>query len=278
MGLSTQLEKVTRNPKRAGAVSLGVPALPRSSHADTNEGRVHCHQTTGCLSCLDAITEANEPLLHHALRRFRGSSEPYEDLFQVARMGLLKAVQRYDVHANTAFSTYAVAIADGEVRHYLRDSLLMHQPRWARRLYAQVEQAQADFYKEHGRYPAISQIGEAINVRPEGVLEILRVWAQLNVHSYDEPDVLEGTPSLDRRLVRSVRRENFSLPVEDKIALYDALSCLSQMQKHIIYLVFFKDLTQQEVADEVGLNQRAVSREQSKALSRLKAILNKKLF
>jgi len=257
---------------------LGRAPQPGRHTSETNEAWASCYQRTGCLTCLDTLVEANEPLLHHTLRRFRSSNEPYEDLFQVARMGLLKAAQRYKPDRGTRFSTYATAIVDGEVRHYLRDSLLMRQPRWARRLYGEVERAQADFFRERGRYPTVSEIGEAINVREEGVTEILRVWAQLNIHSCDEPDVLEESPSVDRSLVRSARRESFSLPVEDRIALYDALSTLSELQRRIIYLVFFKDLTQQQVADEVGLNQRAVSREQMRALSRLKGILTKKVF
>ena len=116
-------------------------------------------------------------------------------------------------------------------------------------------------------------------MQEEGVLEIIRVYGALDLHSLDEPfGDPRDSPAPDRTLMRSVRQETFTLPIEDRITLYQALGVLSDMQKKILYLLFFRDLTQQEVADEMGMTQRTVSREQTKALTRLKAILNKKIL
>jgi len=244
----------------------------------TNEDLIGAYHQALDVSCLDELLRRNEGLLHHALKRFSYSNEAYEDLFQVARLGLIKAAQRYDRGRGNLFATYAMAIVDGEIRHYLRDSLLIRQPRWSRALYQRIQEAQTEFFRAQGRSPTMSELSEAVNLQEEGVLEVIRVYGTLNLHSLDEPFADSGTDPPDRRLMRSTRQETFSLPIEDRIVLHDALAALSDLHKRIIYLMFFKDLTQQEVADEIGMTQRTVSREQSKALARLKVVLGKKIF
>lgn len=262
--------------RRLHPVDLPAPVGPDG--ALTNEDLASLYQTRHEPVHLDELLRRNDGLLHHVLKRFQYSDEPYDDLFQVARLGLLKAAQRYNPVKGNSFSTYAVAIVDGEIRHYLRDSLLIKQPRWARALYRRIHDAQADFYRQNLRSPSIAELSQAVNVKEEGVLEIIRIYGAMTLHSFDEPfgDFDVGLP--DRSLVRSVRQETFSLPIEDRVMLYEALSNLSDLHKKIIYLLFFRDLTQQEVADEIGLTQRTVSREQTKALERLKAVLGRKIF
>lgn len=244
----------------------------------TNEALIGAYHQARDVTYLDELLRRNEGLLHHALKRFSHSSEAYEDLFQVARLGLIKAAQRYDRERGSSFATYAMAIVDGELRHYLRDNLLIRQPRWARTLYRRIQEAQAEFFRAQGRSPTMSELSEAVNLQEEGVLEVIRVYGALNLHSLDEPFADSGVDPPDKKLMRSTRQETFSLPIEDRILLYDALAVLSDLHKRIIYLMFFRELTQQEVADEIGMTQRSVSREQSKALARLKAVLGKKIF
>jgi RNA polymerase sigma-B factor len=241
----------------------------------SNEELTLRYRETQDTELLDELLLRNERLLHFILKRFSPCSEPYEDLFQVARLGMLKAAQKFDPVKGNSFTTYAVAVVDGEVRHYLRDCMLLRQPRWARSLYTRIQAAQNDWYREHGRSPSISELADAVNLRDEGVLEIIRVYGALNLHSLDEPfDEAEMAPP-NRNLVRSRRTETFSLPIEDRILLYDALGALSDMHKKIIYLLFFKELTQQEVAEEMGVSQKTISRERGKALSRLRSILSR---
>ena len=244
----------------------------------TNEDLIGAYHQALDVTHLDELLRRNEGLLHHALKRFSYSDEAYEDLFQVARLGLIKAAQRYDGERGNSFATYAMAIVDGEIRHYLRDNLLIRQPRWARALYRRIQEAQAEFYRAQGRSPTMSELSQAVNLQEEGVLEVIRVYGALNLHSLDEPFVEGSVDPPDRSLMRSAKRETFSLPIEDRIVLYDALAALSDLHKRIIYLMFFRDLTQQEVADEIGMTQRTVSRERSKALARLKVVLGKKVF
>ncbi|GAB4241942.1 MAG: hypothetical protein Kow00129_00080 [Thermoleophilia bacterium] len=242
----------------------------------SNEELVVLYQRESCVTCLDVLLTRNENLCHHVLKRFSYSGEPYEDLFQVARVGLIRAAQRFDPSYGTRFSTYAVPVLEGEVRHYLRDCLLVRQPRWAKSLYERIQAFQVEFQKQHRRSPSLSEVAEGVNVQKEGVLELIRFYGSLDLQA--RQDTLSEEPELDRSRIRSLKQENFTLPIEDRIMLYEAMNALSEAHRRMIYLLFFKELTQQEVAEELGVSQRTVSREQSKALGRLKAILTKKIF
>ena len=210
----------------------------------------------------------------------RTPTDPYEDLLQVANLGLIKAAQRFDPDRGVRFSTYATAIVDGELRHHLRDSLLMRQPRWVKKVYGEIQAKSAELLRKLGRPPQIERArGGAQHQRgghPGG-------HQPVRAHRAAQPQraVLgraSSTRSPTREVVHSLRQESFALPVEDRIALYGALDKLSAFQRRLIYLLFFKELTQSEVAEEMGLTQKKVSRESIKALGRLKAILGYKLF
>src|SRR5674536_380210 len=97
-----------------------------------NEQLLAAYADTGSSATLDEVVRRNQNLLHHILKRVAYASDPYEDLLQVANLGLIKAAQRFDAERGVRFSTYATAIVDGELRHHLRDSLLMKQPRWVK--------------------------------------------------------------------------------------------------------------------------------------------------
>ncbi|NLE74816.1 MAG: sigma-70 family RNA polymerase sigma factor, partial [Actinobacteria bacterium] len=135
-----------------------------------NDALVYCYQTTDCRDCLDRLLERNTRLLHHVLKRFQHQQEPYEDLLQVACLGLVKAAQRFDTERGHAFSTFAVTMVDGEIRHHLRDSVLMRQPRWARTAYRKIEEAQTAFYAKRSRFPSCDELSELVNITPEGIL------------------------------------------------------------------------------------------------------------
>jgi len=228
---------------------------------------------------LDELVRRNQRLLHHILKRFSYAKEPYEDLLQVANVGLIKAAQRYDPEKGARFSSYATAVVDGELRHHLRDSLLLRQPRWVKKVYGEIIQKSGELAHALGRPPDIAELAQALNIAEEGVLEVMRLYARIDLHSLDEPfRVEELYAEPDAHLLRSLRPESFALPIEDRIALYEALDRLSAFQRRLIYLLFFKDLTQHEVAAEMGLTQRKVSREQGKALVKLRQLLTRKVF
>ncbi|MHB8793617.1 MAG: sigma-70 family RNA polymerase sigma factor [Thermoleophilia bacterium] len=245
----------------------------------SNEELVDQYQRTKDSAILEQIVGANQGLLHATLKRFSYFPDPYEDLLQVANLGLIKAIQRFDKSNGASFSSYAMAIVDGEVRHHLRDSVLMRQPRWLRQTEKKIEEVSIDFTRKHKKPPTLNELSEAVNISEDGILEIMRVYASVSLYSVDDPITRERLQSgPDASVICSRHYESFSLPIEDRIVLEDAIEALSNFQKKIVYLLFYKDLTQAEVAEEMGLSQRKVSRESAKALDRLKAILNTKIF
>ena len=244
-----------------------------------NEQLLAAYAETGSSATLDEIVRRNQNLLHHILKRFAYAGDPYEDLLQVANLGLIKAAQRFDAERGVRFSTYATAIVDGELRHHLRDSLLMRQPRWVKKVYHEIQAKSNELMHKLGRPPEVGELAKALNINEAGILEVMNLYARIDLHSRNEPfapsELDEGA---DPRMVHSLRQESFALPIEDRIALYDALDKLSAFQRRLIYLLFFKDLTQTEVADELGLTQKKVSRESIKALGKLKQLLGRRVF
>lgn len=257
-----------------------VVEFPRGRKVERkNEDLVEQYQQAKDTAILEKIVSRNQGLLHSVLKRFSYFPDPYEDLLQVANLGLIKAIQRFDTGNGACFSSYATAIVDGEVRHHLRDSVLMRQPRWLRKTEKKIEEVSIEFTRKNKRTPTLTELSEAVNISEEGILEIMRVYASVSLHSVDDPITRERLQSgPDASVVCSKHYESFSLPIEDRIALEDAMGALSVFHKKIVYLLFYKDLTQAEVAEEMGLSQRKISRESAKALERLKAILNTKIF
>jgi RNA polymerase sigma-B factor len=244
----------------------------------TNEQLVADYAATRSTGTLDTIVRRNQRLLHHVLKRFATADEPYEDLLQVANLGLIKAVQRFDPSRGVMFSTYAVPVVEGEVRHHLRDSLLLRQPRWVKKVYHQIEEANATLSRTLGRQPHLSELATELNISEAGILEVLNLYSRIDLHGLDEPIFDEDSAGFDRSELHAVRLDSFSLPIEDRIALYDALEKLSAFERKLIYLLFFREFTQHEVAAALGLTQKKVSRESIKALGRLKGVLTRKII
>ena len=278
------LVKKSENPgdpeRRERAGGAEVVEFPRSRGLERrNKELVAAYQESQDPELLSTIVERNQGLLHAVLKRFTYFPDPYEDLLQVANLGLIKAVQRFDCQRGIEFSSYATAIVDGEIRHHLRDNMLMRQPRWLRNLEKQIEEASIEFIRSEKRPPTVAEIAEKINISEEGILEVLRTQAAVGLHQVNDPPDREAANSRpDSSRVHSLHYESFSLPVEDRILLEQAFDALSSFQRKIVFLLFFRGLTQSEVAEEMGLTQRKISRESAKALGRMKAILNTKIF
>ncbi len=260
--------------------SCKVVRLPSSRKIERrNNELVEEYQLSRDARILEKILEDNDGLIHATLKRFTYFPDPYEDIVQVARLGMIKAVQRFDCSKGVEFSSYATAIIDGEVRHYLRDNTLMRQPRWLSKAEKRIEEANIELSRELKRAPTLEELADEANISQEGILEILRVRAASGIHSVDDPASKENFyPAPDESVVSSLRYESFSLPIEDEITLHDAFKALNGFQKRLVYLLFYKDLTQTEVARQLGLSQRKVSRESAKAIGRMKAILNTRIF
>lgn len=278
--MSGKIEIQTDVCEGKGVKCAAVLKFPCNEKAERkNESLAAEYQVSRDPKILEKIITRNQGLLHAVLRRFKYFPDPYEDLLQVANLGLIKAVQRFDCTRGVEFSSYATALVDGEVRHYLRDNVLMRQPRWLRAAEKRIEDASIELNRKLKRPPTLKELALEVNISEEGILEILRVVASVGLHPVDDMDSHEGINAQpDANVVRSLHYESFVLPIEDKIALQEALNALSSLHKKIVYLLFYNDLTQTQVARELGLSQRKVSRESAKALGRLKAVMNTKIF
>jgi RNA polymerase sigma-B factor len=256
-----------------------VVPIEAAHGARDNGGLLRRYRDGRSPEALDTVVRTNQRLLHHILKRFSYADEPYEDLLQVANVGLIKAAQNFDPTRGIQFSTYATALVDGEIRHYLRDSLLLRQPRWLRRLYAQIQEAIITRGHELGRPPTTAEIAKAANITEDGVLEVMALYSRIDLHSWSEPHDGDGVNAeLDTSRIHSLHAESFSLPIEDRIALDAALGRLTDFQRRLIELLFYREFTQREVAEALGVTTKKVSRELSKTLMRLKELMGKRVF
>jgi RNA polymerase sigma-B factor len=219
---------------------------------------IEAYREKGDRRAIERLIALHHRMLNSIARRYAASSgEPYEDLLQVGYVGLMKAVNGYETGSKATFSSYAYSRIDGELQHHLRDTALMKKPRWARSLYAKISESTPRLTSELGRPPLIEEVAREVNVTPEGVMEVMKLFLDTNVCSLDEQHDGEEEPDLS--VIKSLQYETFSLPVEDRIALEQALESLTKLQGKVVYLFFYKDLSQTEIGRRLGLPQRKIS-------------------
>ncbi len=222
---------------------------------------------TGDLRMRDALFAKYSGVVEAVLRGHLQKGSDIEDLRQVGYLGLITALERFDPERGVRFSTYATHRVEGAIRHYLRDKTeLVRRPRWMRKLSSQIAAYLEDFQQAHRRLPTLTEISEALNISPEGVVAILSSRKPI---SLDDDEGYKGLPS-DPSLIRSLRHESFQLPIEDRIAISQAFEKLLEVEQKIVYLFFVKDLTQRQIASRLELSPRKVSRLMSTALQGLK--------
>ena len=219
---------------------------------------VEAYQENGDRGAMERICATHKGLLNGIVRRYASSSEePYEDLLQVGYLGLIKAVNGYKTDSKAKFSSYAYLKIDGELRHHFRDTALLKKPRWARSLYSKISEASTRLTGELGRPPFVEEIAKEVNVAPDGVVEVMKLFLDTNVSSLDEERDDAQAPDLS--VIKSLTYETFSLPIEDRILLEQSLESLSELQRKVVHLFFYKDLSQTEIGKRLGLPQRKIS-------------------
>lgn len=209
-------------------------------------------------------------LARHGARRFGNKGESSEDLLQVASLALVKAVDRFDPEHGVRFATYAMPTIVGELRRHFRDKTWsMRVPRRIKDLHVELRTLTDDLRHQLGRAPTVDELAEASDSTPEDVLEALEAGASYRAASLDAPRLdLESDngaiPAVDdHRLERAA----------EHVGLQEALRALPERDRQVVYLRFFKDLTQSEIAQHVGVSQVHVSRILRASLSTLEGIL-----
>jgi RNA polymerase sigma-B factor len=248
---------------RAARTGLEKPAPGSTSASKDRAGYdqvvhlIEAYRERGERRAIECILAAHVKILNHLVHRYtRSSGEPYEDLLQVGYVGLMKAINGYKTGSEAKFSSYAYAMIEGELRHHLRDAALVKRPRWAQSLYSKVAEATDRLAVELGRPPLIEEIAREVNITPEGVVQLAKLFADTDALSLDGD---EGE-AIDVAAIKSLHYETFSLPVEDRIVLEQALESLTELQRKVVYLFFYKDLTQTEIGRRLSLPQRKISR------------------
>ncbi|MGI6162293.1 MAG: RNA polymerase sporulation sigma factor SigG, partial [Christensenellales bacterium] len=210
---------------------------------------------------------SNLRLVLSIIQRFNNRGEQLDDLFQVGCIGLIKALDNFDLSQNVRFSTYAVPMIIGEIRRYLRDNNSIRISRSLRDTAYKALQARNELMAKLNREPSINEIAAEMKLKPEDISAALE--AIQDPVSLFEPVYHDGGDAIfimdqvsDDRYADDVWMEN--------IALMEAMRKLNEREKHILYLRFFEGRTQMEVADEVGISQAQVSRLEKTALKNMR--------
>ncbi len=234
----------------------------------------HILRATGNPDVRDHLIKRHEGLVRHVANNYLDSGVPYGDLIGVGHIGLVNAVDRFDPERGTKFATFAVPTIRGELRRYFRDATWgVRVPRRVQELSLQVREAREELTRTLGRSPTYSELASSLSVTEEAVIEAVEVSSQYDLASLQEtssddgddngPSVADRAGEADPRLELLGRRDE----------LRWALSQLPPRQRVIIVLRYFHDLSQQQVADRIGISQMHVSRLQRRALDTLREVL-----
>jgi len=229
-------------------------------------------QDNGDHRAREQLVERFLPLARKLARRYSGAHEPFDDLLQVASLGLVKAIDRFDTSRGTAFSSFAVPTILGELKRYFRDlGWSVHVPRGAQELALKVEEARQRMSSRTGRPPSVPELAEYLELSIEEVLEALETAGAHHTASLDAPrDDGEDESGTLADAFGEVD-ERFDL-VEDKVTIASAARHLGPRERRVLLLRFVEDLTQSQIAAAIGVSQMQVSRILRRALEQLREL------
>ena len=221
----------------------------------------------GDTSARDELINGNLRLVLSVIQRFTGRGENLDDLFQVGCIGLIKSIDNFDITQNVRFSTYAVPMIIGEIRRYLRDNNSVRVSRSVRDTAYKALQAIEKLSFQNGREPTLDEVAKETGIQRGAIAAALEA-IQEPVSIY-EPVYHDGGDAVyvaDQLADSAADCEGWL----NSIALTDAVKHLEKREKSIIYLRYYKGLTQMEIAGEIGISQAQVSRLEKNALERIK--------
>jgi RNA polymerase sigma-B factor len=220
----------------------------------------------------DELIERFLPLARKLARRYVQSTEPYEDLAQVASLGLVKAVERFDPARGFAFSSFAVPTIVGELKRYFRDTAwALHVDRGAQERARKITDAQQRLSSRSGRMPTVDELAQYLELTQEEVLDGLQTAEAYGAVSLDASMSSEDDEESTR--LEAIGEEDARLElVDDHATIFAAARHLPTREREILYLRFGEDLTQSEIADRVGVSQMQVSRLLRRSMHRLREL------
>ncbi|EMT47295.1 MULTISPECIES: RNA polymerase sporulation sigma factor SigF [Anoxybacillus] len=213
----------------------------------------------------DEIIEKNMRLVWSVVQRFLNRGYEPEDLFQIGCIGLMKSVDKFDLSYDVKFSTYAVPMILGEIQRFIRDDGSVKVSRSLKEIGNKIRKAKDELSKRNGRVPTVNEIAEFLHIAPEDVVlaqEAIRSPTSIHETVYEN----DGDPITLLDQIADEPDVWF-----DKIALKKAMEELDERERLIVYLRYYKDQTQSEVAARLGISQVQVSRLEKKILQQMKA-------
>jgi len=217
----------------------------------------------------DELVEMHLPLVEYLARRFRNRGEPLDDLVQVATIGLIKSVDRFDLERGVEFSTYATPTIVGEIKRHFRDKgWAIRVPRRLQELKLSLTKATSELAQKNGRAPTVAELAQHLGMSEEEVLEGLESANAYSAVSLDAPDTGDDdSPAV----ADSLGSTDESLEgVEYRESLKPLLEKLPAREKKILLLRFFGNMTQSQIAAELGISQMHVSRLLARTLAQLR--------
>ncbi|RAK22248.1 RNA polymerase sigma (RpoX/SigF) subunit [Anoxybacillus vitaminiphilus] len=213
----------------------------------------------------DEIIEKNMRLVWSVVQRFLNRGYEPDDLFQIGCIGLLKSVDKFDLSYDVKFSTYAVPMIIGEIQRFIRDDGTVKVSRSLKETGNKIRKAKDELLKQYGRAPTVTELADYLNILPEDVIlaqDASRSPTSIHETVYEN----DGDPiTLLDQITDQTTTSWF-----DKLALKKAIEELDERERLIVYLRYYKDQTQSEVASRLGISQVQVSRLEKKILQQIK--------
>ncbi len=218
----------------------------------------------------ETLFEHNSSLLKSILRRYLGKGVEYDDLFQLACIGFLKAIQGFDESYGVRFSTYAVPMIAGEIKRFLRDDGSVKVSRALKQSAREINRYIERYASEHGRQPSVREIAAAFSME-EGEVVFTLGSSKMPVSIYEQADYKdEKSATLEEKLPAKDDQDEMI----DRMLLRSAIEKLPERERKIVFLRYFRDMTQAEVARRVGVSQVQISRIENKIMKEFRKELS----
>ncbi|MBO5845554.1 MAG: sigma-70 family RNA polymerase sigma factor [Clostridia bacterium] len=222
------------------------------------------------MAATEALIELNRGLLRSIALRFRDRGVEMEDLMQIGTIGMIKAIRSFDSERGTAFSTYAVPLIFGEIRRHMRDEGPIKVGRYYKKLGASIMSARSRILLDDGREAHIEELATICGVSAEEAAMALEATSPVMSLSDKAFGADEDGLELEHTIADEESEAEFER-LRDRIALGQAISQMSELWQRIVLLRYYRDMTQQQTADALGLSQVKISREEKKIVEFLRS-------
>lgn len=246
---------------------------------ESNEvfARFRLYRQTREVALRDQLVCQHLHLVHSLTRRFSGLGESLDDLIQEGTIGLLNAVDLFDPDRGVKFTTYASHLITSQIQHYLRDrGRLIRQPAWVQELNTKVLRAAEQLTQELGRDPLSEEVAERLGVPEQSVKNVLAARELNHIASLSGPSDSNGDSELnllEKEQASNIEAESYTLPLEDRMVLDDAISRLKVLEQKVVRLYFFDDFNQTEIARHLSISVNYASYLLRRAIGKIKTII-----